>query len=532
MMNKQKLLSILLGLALVIICLSPILKSGLYSDDLFNFQHKTLYNTAHPSNIYELAVPNINYWKSIGRYTPVSFVLMEFVYKYFISVESYKLFVWVMNILAVIAFLFYLSSLKIKLNYGIWLVCFGAVTQFRISYHDSFTSLNGMYQLLAIFIFTASALYAYSIYSGKYWMLIFPALLFTLGILESEIGLTTLFIIPVTALILKTPFKKFILTFSPFVLIAMMYLGYTFWLRTNVNAQDAYIGLTSNFDFVSMRNLFYKQLYAAVPLSNLHNKFAIPIILFHQLHDVKNIIGILFIVFISWLIFRNDSIQKKSETQPINWVFFLLSFVLIASPALFILPSVKYQLEMKWGIGYLPVFIQIFGSATFFAYLIQICFYSRKWIIQRFSNLIFILMVCCSCIALLFNQALINSRSFTYAYPAQTFYESIKGGILNNCKEGSTIVLGNNFFWKNPNNYSLIFKEITHKEFRVLDAESSIPVSDSTDCYLLDCRPGKTVVVSLYKINCIDKKPISFIQKVETACDIDMIEEEKTIANY
>ena len=62
------------------------------------------------------------------------------------------------NILAVIAFLFYLSSLKIKLNYGIWLVCFGAVTQFRISYHDAFTSLNGMYQLLAIFIFTASAL--------------------------------------------------------------------------------------------------------------------------------------------------------------------------------------------------------------------------------------------------------------------------------------------------------------------------------------------------------------------------------------
>ena len=531
-MNKQNLLTILLGLALVIICLSPILKSGLYSDDLFNFQHKTLYIAAHPSNVYDLAVPNINYWKSIGRYTLVSFMLMEFVYKYFTSVESYKLFVWLMNILAVIAFLFYLSSLKIKINYGIWLVCFGAVTQFRISYHDAFTSLNGMYQLLAVFIFTASALYAYSIYSGKYWMLIFSALLFTLGILESEIGLTTLILIPVTALILKVPFKKFVLTLAPFVLIAMIYLGYTFWLRMNVNAQDAYIGLTSNFDFVSMRNLFYKQVFASFPLSNLHGKFWIRIILFHQLQDVRNIVCILFIALLSLLIYRYDFIQKKSESHDINWKFLLLSITIIVSPAVFILPSVKYQLEMKWGIGYLPVYIQNFGTATFIAYLIQICFYSRKWIIQRFSNLIFIVIVSCSCILLLFNQALINSRSFTFAFPAQIVYETIKGGILNTCKEGSTILIGNDFFWKNPNNYSLIFKEITHKEFTVLDAENPIPASDSTDCYLLDCRPGKTVVVSLYKINCIDKKPISLIQKVETACGIDMIEEEKTIANY
>lgn len=531
-MNKQKFLSILLGLTFIIIFFLPILKSGLYSDDLFNFEHKTIYTATHNLSVYQLAVPNINYWKTIGRYTPISFFWMEFVYKYFTAVESYKLLVFVMNILAVIIFLIYLLSLKFKINYGIWIVCLGAVVQFRISYHDAYTSLNGMYQLVAIFIFGALIFYSYYILYEKLWLLILSVLIFLTGILVSEIGLTTLFLLPVSAIILKVPAKKFIGNFFLFILISIIYLSYTFWLRMNVNASDAYIGLTTNFDFVSMRNLLYKQLFATLPLSNLHDKFSVKVILWHQLHDLKNFISIVLLFLVTFLIHRNYKNQKSSELNSINWGFFLLSVTLIICPVFFILPSLKYQQEVKWGIAYLPVYIQNFGIATLFSCLIQLCFNSRFKFFQFFSNFIFIILFFCSCITLLFNNALINSHSYNTSFPAQILYQEVKNGILQNCKNGSTIIIGNNFFWKQPNNYGLIFKDITGKDFKVFDTETPINTDDSNDCFLLDCQPGKKVFVKLTKINCADKKPIALIKEVETDYDIEIIEEEKNISYY
>ena len=160
-MSRSKMFSTVLGFTFVVICFLPILKSGLYSDDLPNFQLRASVSPENRQTVSQIAQQEINYWKSTGRYTPLSFYWMEFVYKVFITVASYKFLIFMINILAVIIFLIYLSLLKLNINYSIWLVCFGAVIQYRITYHDAYTSLNGMYQLLAIIVFASLIFYNY-----------------------------------------------------------------------------------------------------------------------------------------------------------------------------------------------------------------------------------------------------------------------------------------------------------------------------------------------------------------------------------
>ena len=522
-MNKQKLVSIILGLILVTICFLPILKSGLYSDDLQNFQLKASLSN-HSVSVYDLASKNIEKWKGFGRYTPISLLWMECIFNYFTSIESYKFFVFIINILAVLAFLFYLHSLKLKMNYSLWLICFASVIQYRITYHDAYTSLNGMYQVLAICIFAGLTSYCYYILNGKWWVLLLALLFFISSILISEIGLMLLFLIPVSSVILRVPLKKIIISFIPFMTVAVCYLGYTFWLRMHVNANDSYVGLTTNMSFEAMTTLFFKQVFAAFPLTNLFQKRGLPNILFHQLSDIRNIIGFTGIIFLSYFIYKSCKAKEFKTNLDSSYKYILISIAFIVFPALFILPSIKYQTEVQWGVGYLPVYFQNFGTATFFYFIIQYGLNNYKKIFQRISKVVFVFIVSGSCIAFLFNNALIKACTYNKSFPAQVFYDAIKSGILNECEAGSTIILGHDFYWKSPSIYQEIFKNSTGKIFKVYDFDVKEKVDANSTCYFLDCQPGNIVYVSLYEID--KKNRLVLLMKTETICDIEINKDE------
>ena len=296
-----------------------------------------------------------------------------------------------------------------------------------------------------------------------------------------------------------------------------------------MNEKDVYIGLTANYDWQAMANLLFKQVYASFPLTNLNNKWGIPVILLHQLTYVKNIIGFTTLIVIACFIYRRYSGQGQNRTQDSAYRYLLVSLSLIIFPALFILPSLKYQIEVEWGIGYLPVYFQNFGTATFFVFLFQYCFSSYRKIIQRCPPYLFIFIVSSTCITFLFNNALINAWSYNDSYPARVFYDAIKNGALKNCKNGSTIILGRNFFWKAPELYQKIFKNITGKDFTVYDFDVKGPIDASSDCFYLDCYTGEKVVVSLYEFDKLFRSRKVLIMRSETDCDIKLTEAEEKL---
>jgi hypothetical protein len=522
-MTKSKIFTIALGFTLVVICFLPILKSGLYSDDLPNFQLRA---SDQSQTVFQIALSEINYWKTTGRYTPLSFYWMEFVYKYFTTVASYKFLVFIINILAVIIFLIYLSKLKLNINYSIWLICFGAVIQYRITYHDAYTSLNSMYQLLSIIVFGTLIFYNYYLIQRKIWLLILSVICFISGILFSEIGLLALLLMPVSAIILKISFRNIIKSILPFAIIAIIYLGYIGWLRMHMHQKDVYIGLTTNIDLIAMLNLLFEQIYASLPLSNLTKHWGILKIITHQLSDVKNIFAVTTIIILAYFIYKRSSNSIQNKIQLSTYSYLLVSLSIIIFPALFILPSVKYQNEVKWGIGYLPVYFQNFGTATLLMFLFEYCFNNSRKLIQRCATYLMVFLVTGTCISFLFNNALINACSFNTSYPAQVFYEKIKDGTLQSCKNGSTIILGRNFFWKNPDIYQKIFKNITGKDFTVYDFDIKGPIDVNSDCYYLDCYTGKKIIISLYEFDKLNRNKKILILRSETPCDIELNEAE------
>jgi hypothetical protein len=501
----------------------------LYSDDLHNFQVRASDPQEQQKSILQLASPEISQWKNTGRYTPLSFLWMELVFKHFTTVASYKLLVLFLNMLAVGIFLVYLSQLCPGMHYTSWLIGFGGVIQYRITYHDAYTSLNGMYQLLAMIVFATLIAYHYYMLHGKPLFLLLSVLCFLSGILISEVGLLVILLIPVSALIIKIPFRKFMLSVLPYIFVGIVYLGYIAWLRAHMQEKDVYIGLVTRYDFHAMVTLFGKQTFASFPLTNLYHKRAIPKILLHQFTDPVNVLSILVIVGIAYIIFRKQAGGESHAGYTSPAAYLYIAAALVVFPALFILPSVKYQSEVQWGVGYLPVYFQNFGAATFFTWLFRYCALSYKKAVRRFSVFVYIFLVLCTCIAFLFNNALIKASSYNSSFPARVFYETIRSGMLKDCKAGSTIILGHNFFWRAPELYQEIFKNTTGKNFRVIESDVEAPIPDSTDCYFLDCHPGSTVTVSLYRVDKRNENEKVLIRQEQADCPIRVTEDENSM---
>ncbi|MDP1728149.1 MAG: hypothetical protein Q8M15_15285 [Bacteroidota bacterium] len=525
-MNKRLMLSLLGGFIYVAICFLPVIKSGLYADDLPNFQHRAAHVNSDLRNVVHKAGAATEHWKTNGRYTPVSFLWMGWVFHVFTTITSYKIFVYLMNMLAVLAFVMYLRVLKINMSYSIWLICFGSVIQFRVGYHDAYTSYNGMYQLLAVFAFATLIFHCLYFARQKTWFLIASAFCFLMGIFISEVGLFTLLLLPFTAVFLKIPLKKWTGSIVPILLITMGYLGYIIWLRMHMIEKDAYSGLKTSFDFPEMAELMLKQLYASLPLTNLQNKSAIPIVLFHQLTRFWNLTAVIGILLTGYSILKNYKLPDQVKMYPFNLKSVLFAVALMVLPALFILPSAKYQNEINWSSAYLPVYIQSFGTAMLLALLFEYGFKmwqgSKRW----YLNVLMVFITCSTAIAFLLNNALINVRSYKIAFPAQVLFEAVKDGALNKCRNGSTIVLGNDYYWKSPSGYQMLFKEITGKDYKVYDNGTQFIPGDTSDCYFLDCQPGKKVIVTLHKMDCYNHEKKVLIEKRETDCYIDVIKED------
>lgn len=525
-MNKKWVLTLLGGFIYVAICFLPVVKSGLYADDLPNFQHRAarvqtdLQETLQRTNIV------IEHWKTNGRYTPISFIWMELSFYLFTTISSYKIFVFFMNILAVIVFVVYLRVLKMNINYSIWLICLGSVIQYRVGFHDAYTSYNGMYQLLTVFVFATLIFQGLYFTKQNIWFLLVAAFCFIISLFISEVGLLALLLIPFTAVFLKIPFKKWAISVIPIILITLGYLGYIAWLRTHMIEKDAYPGLKTSFDLTAMTELLAKQMYASLPLTNLQNKSAIPIVLFHQLSNIWNLIAVFAIFIIGYFISKNYKLKNAAMKYNINFSTLIFALALMGFPALFILPSAKYQNEVSWGTAYLPVYIQSFGTAMLLALLFEYFFKSLQKAKPWYLYGLIVFITCSSAIAFLLNNALINVRSYKNSFPAQVLFEAVKDGALNNCKSGSTLILGNDFYWKSPLGYQMLFKELTGREYRVYDAGTQFIPVDTSDCYFLDCQPGKKVLVTLYEMDCFNHEKKVLIEKRETDCKIDVIKED------
>lgn len=500
--SKDRLL-LLLSFVLFLLALVPVLFTGLYSDDAMNFFLRDVAGGQQRS-VWALSLPFIKYWMGLGRFTPLNLVWLEFAFKYFTTVTGYKLFVYVMNVLAAGMFMLYLRQLNTGIKSALWLFFFCALIQFRIQYHDAFTSLNGLYQALAILIFLTAWLYARYAKTGNiYWLV--PALVIAaVTILFGEIGLLVMVLLPLTGLVLRVSVKRIVISMVPFVALTLVYLAYVAYLRSQVDPANSYAGLSSNVSPAAMSALIIRQVFAALPLSNLYNQANIPTLLAHQLTLMP--IALLAIGLLAaggLFIVRQAKTPTDESGRPFNWWLLALWLAIIIMPAVIMSPSVKYQREVRMGLGYLPVFIQSMGTAALLAYLFTRLWQHTRWKVVGIALLGFAL--CSTLLSLLFNNALLRVQNVVMAYPAMDLHQAAKQNLLSDCQNGSAIVISHAPLWKAGWLYRDIFGRITGKDFMVYDAGDWQELGAANSwpaCYRIDCLADSVFSLRLYSFDC------------------------------
>ena len=175
---------IFLSWILIFINLSLILKSGLYSDDIMTYQMRS--SMGHVSFLHLTDIIHKGITESIqsGRFTPISFILEGLLMWVSGTVLIYKVYLFLINLLAVFTFSRMLRSLDVEGWIPLALLGFSSAAQFYVHYHDPFTALHAMYPLLAILVFSTITFFIQYLKSGKLIMLFMSMLALILAILN------------------------------------------------------------------------------------------------------------------------------------------------------------------------------------------------------------------------------------------------------------------------------------------------------------------------------------------------------------
>lgn len=526
----NKIIYFLLSTLLLFLFFSPTLQEFLFSDDIFNFFHRNSLVKANPDvSLIDVSLNSNNTWMHIhGRFSPLAFFTMDSVFLNTPSVTTYRWVILFTNFATIPLVLWYLRLLGAKINLVIWCVCLCAVMQFRVQYHDSYTSFNGMYQILTIFIFTSLAFYVLYIKHGK-WYYIIPSLFFyATALLQTEAGLAAFFFIPATAFVMRNSVKTTIKQFLPYLSITLIYLAFVAGLKENVlDKEHIYIGLQSNFDMLQMARLWCRQVYACLPLSNLHRQISIPNILYHRFTLLPILTILIFILSYGLQFFAGK--QNNPISSAFNWRLILFSILLMTVPCLTIMPSLKYQQEVQMGIAYLPVYIQNIGTATLLACILSYCYQQKK----KTAYILSIVISVCIVTTFLFNSALINAQICESSNGRVAQYKAVTEGILNDVEAGDVIYVNESAWF-----YNEIFANWYSRNFTLIDTINFKTTTDTTKTYYwLETTNQCPIQTTLYKLNPATKEHNQIVAKKiynctqqKTEADRRMLDRWKEIA--
>ena len=232
--------------------------------------------------------------------------------------------------------------------------------QFRANYHDPILAYNGMLQHLFSLLLISLILLLHYLQNEKKFFLALSIVLYFFSLMIYEIA------IPMVAIHLFIIYnhygysKKTVKTALPFLFITLLNCVYLFYLKSFViNQATQYSGLMININPIKMIKTYILQLFSTLPLSYLLFFRKGPSLLemiehFSSIHFLG--ISLLFIIIVHSLAPRLNSTFSRYDQR--LTVIGLLLFLL---PALPMAVSFKYQQELRFGIGYLPVYLQYFG---------------------------------------------------------------------------------------------------------------------------------------------------------------------------
>lgn len=463
-MFKKIIFFVLFFLILVVnlYSLKPILNSGFYFDDAYNSQTKSYLNYQNKT-VAQFNKEISNGWLQHGR------ILPGFIYGGYgfwvnavTSLLQYKVFMIFMHLTVIIIFSLLLYRLsKMPSVFFLSFLIIPIFMQFRRS-PDPVTSFAFLVPLNLLYLETSLIfLKEYLVKNKKIFMIL--SIFFYLLMLLMFYEISYIFF-PMVIYIIYLHKKRLWPTLKlslPYIFFSLIFIGIYFYVLIHATT-GTYNGSTINFNIWLIISAFLKQVSASLPLSYF---FVSKPQLFHiNPFDY-------FYATVTSLITVHLLTNSKLKKQTI-FVFFPLGFLLVILSTIPIALSKRYQLEVGWGIGYLPVYIAYFGSALI---LIASLLLIRKKITSSFLKGAFIIVSSIFIgIAAFFNlqnnKLVVEDLNYIFKHPRDLVTASLSSKIVDNIDENSTLITLNDLYWDNSNFYS----DIAKKRFNVLNLDSFI----------------------------------------------------------
>lgn len=460
--KNSRLLLFTIILLVSLYSLKPILNSGYYFDDTYNSQTKSFLKYENKS-ISDFNKEISEGWIQHGRIIPGFMYNGYWSWVYaFHNLLLYKIFMIVLHLITIFCFSFLLYRLSGSMSvFWISFLVAPLFMQFRRS-PDPVTSFGFLVPLTLIYLEGSLITIIEYLKTNKILYLFMSVVFFLLMLLMFyEIAYVFFPIIILVIYFYKKKLKPTLKLSTPYIILSLIFIGIYFYIASRATT-GTYNGSTINFNIALMISAFLKQVSASLPLSYY---FVSKPQFFHI--NTFDYFYAAITCLVSFFLLIKFKIKKQSI-----FVFLPFGFLLIILSTIPIALSKRYQLEVGWGIGYLPVYIAYFGAGTI---LIAVLFFIKNKIKNNFFRNMFIILASVligitGFLNLQNNKLVVEDLNYIFKHPRDLIAASLSSKIVDNIDENSTFITLNELYWDNSNFYS----DIAKKRFNVLNLDSFI----------------------------------------------------------
>lgn len=320
------------------------------------------------------------------------------------------------------------------------------------AYQDPVSGFYGLMQVLLITILLMAYFFMRYLRSGQKRNLILSLLAYMVGCMIYEVVFPFGLLIPLLCLAEGVSLKGSVRETLPFLLICMILLGAILILRMNLPTAEVYEGVRFEWQLSAILRTYGIQLLAALPLSyytfthqlSAMEQVALTDGFFHQSSGeiIRGIEAADFLLMLP-LIFSAVFILRRWRAEIRTGYNSRLRSALVLGLCLFLLPAVtiafstRYQGQLVPGLGYLPVFISLFGVAVLLALPVGFLLRQRKAAPQGF---LLALIAVVFLVTTQHNRLVTAWMDRVFYYPRQIGEQSLESGLFDFLPDNAAVI--------------------------------------------------------------------------------------------
>lgn len=364
--------------ALCVIVVLPTMWSGWYGDDSFYSNLNGVLAADH-TTLWSAMVRAFWLWFHVmGRFYPLAIFEKYVVFAVFANVVAYKLFLIIATVAAVELFRRCVAAYA-NVRFANLATLFVVILFQERGYHDSILAYNAMLQTVAMALLGSLLAFRSALLRSEPMRMAAAVALFLVATLVYEDAYGFCVLYPLAAYATGKSVRDAVRVSLPFAGIAAALIVFDVALRTLAHV-SANVGYATNFSIAAVARTAAVQIVSAMPLSYW---FIDPLVIFRlRPAFFLETPGSLppSIVFPLFAIAAWFAVDRARLTVGIR-AWMLCGSVVLVVAALPIAFVVKYQSELRLGLGYLPVFLEAFGVALVMAAL-TIALASQRRVVQ------------------------------------------------------------------------------------------------------------------------------------------------------